>query len=150
MDAVIQAVQNLITVKDNAISILDDKLTFLKVEFDKLNTICSEQKEEVSRLQRVIEQLHNDQKESTKVSHIVSLEKENMRLKEDVQQLTARIEKLLAKKKPTDTYQEKKIKGISYYVSDDQIVYENNDGVVGTRVGQIVKEDGRSKVVWDS
>ena len=52
---------------------------------------------------------------------------------------------------PEFSVYEKKIKGKTYFVSDndDMYIYDVlEDGSVGQQVGQLVKSDGKTKVVW--
>ena len=52
---------------------------------------------------------------------------------------------------PEFSVYEKKIKGKTYFVSDNEDMYIYDvleDGSVGQQVGQLVKSDGKTKVVW--
>lgn len=127
---------------DNIIDAIKTLVSDKNMEISQLKDIIKAKESEISNLK-----LHNEtSQEFRKVSHVVLLEKENMRLKEEVATLTLRIEKLLSKKKQ---YQEKKIKGEMYFVSEDSVVYTNNNGEVGAKVGRLVKEDGRTRMVWE-
>lgn len=96
-----------------------------------------------------------DQREFTKVSQVVMLERENAKLHEDVELLNARLEKLLKKGPSGEGPQgvcEKKIKGTTYYVSEDDemIIYKvMENGTLGPKLGRLEKQDGRTKAVWD-
>lgn len=106
-----------------------------------------------------IRTLQTDHEEFTKVSQVVSLEKEVHKLKSENDILKDRIERLLKKppQQPVEEEQsfpvyEKTIKGITYYISDnaDMIIFNiSEDGSVGSRVGQLIKVEGKTKIQWD-
>lgn len=99
-------------------------------------------------VQALTEQLHfleQEKKEFSKVSHVVALEKENSKLKQE-------IEMLKEKNNTIDVY-EKEIKGKLYYIScqDNSTIYnKNDDDSIGSIVGYIEKNETtqKFKVRW--
>lgn len=121
---------------------------------DELEDLVAALEQKNSAILLELKESQRGQTEFTKVSQIVNIERENHALKKEILILNARIEKLMSQKHVDEDnnkdkeYYEKKIKGITYFVSDD-IIYENVDGEVGKPLGKITKVDGRAKAVWD-
>lgn len=126
----------------------------------------------IKNLSRELENSQEEQRQLLKVSRVVAIEKDNARLRLELQQLEAKFQLFKESKTiPTIAQQdtpketevseettkelyhdeealnvrEKKIKGIVYYLSDDNNVYaKNDDESVGELLGSI---DGK-KVKW--
>jgi uncharacterized protein (DUF3084 family) len=128
----------------------------------------------LKNLSRELENSQEEQRQLLKVSRVVAIEKDNARLRSELQQLEAKLQSLKDSKKeatPTITHsrtqteniigkdtetelcheedalnvREKTIKGIVYYLSDDNNVYQKNeDESIGELLGRI---DGK-KVKW--
>ena len=131
--------------------------------------------QEIGQLKRNIEMLEDERRQFTKVSHIIALEKENTKLRIEIEKLKTKPAEtkqivqhevvdsvpspiseeqnaVVEEEESIDVY-EKVIKGNTYYVSnkEDKTIYEKlEDGSIGNKVGTIVKSNGRSKVEWCS
>jgi hypothetical protein len=135
---------------------------------DKVNSL----ELQLKNLSRELENSQEEQRQLLKVSRVVAIEKDNARLRLELQQLEVKFQLLKESKTITNITQhdtpketevgeeitkelyhdeealnvrEKKIKGIVYYLSDDNNVYaKNDDESVGELLGSI---DGK-KVKW--
>lgn len=148
---------------------------------------------EVNNLRKKVQEAEDDQKQFTKVSHIINMERENTHFKQQIAILERRVAfyqnqcnelKLQSQShmlmnqltQSTQTYTdaqiqdetnsvkgesndeqddglsvvEKKIKGVIYYVSDENDIYERNeDESIGELKGKIeVLSSGKTKVKW--
>lgn len=103
----------------------------------------------------------------SKVSHIIAMEKENSKLRQEISMLQKRIDihqktktnmevdiKITEESKTTEEEEEtfviKKIKGKKYYVSEkDNSIYNiNDDDEVGDKTGQLVLSKGKYIAQW--
>lgn len=181
--------------KEKTIHDSNDKITYLQNQVDVLNNTLREKDSHIAELlsriddmtsktNKLVDELKEakrGQTEFTKVSQIVSMERENNALKSEIAVLKTRINRLSSdtvtknvsqmsesmenvisdtahptKKELEDEtdnaseeFYEKKIKGITYFISND-VIYENLNGEeVGKRLGVLTKVEGRTKVMWD-
>lgn len=164
-----------IKIYEQRIDISNEEKQWLTKTCDKQIQTIKELEKEVSILrkqlassqQEVIEAT-KDQQEFTKVSQLIHLEKENAKLRADIALLNDRISRKGEKPHsrpqspiaaatpvpvPDDvSVYEKTIKGKTYYITDDDhmLIYDIlEDGVMGPKLGQLVKQDNKTKVVWD-
>lgn len=113
-------------------------------------------REELNHALARSQQLEEENKAFSKVSHIVAMEKENTRLRAELEILTHRMNtsKISCTKEnnpPVPVFVEKKIKGTTYLVDGDNTIYEkNDDDSAGKKLGLLKKTaDGKMKVQWD-
>lgn len=112
----------------------------------QLKDRCSQQSNEIEELKQTIQNMEADRQAFTKVSHVVAIEKENARLRQELELLN----KTSSSSPSADVY-EKKIKSTIYYVSngDDRTIYlKNEDGSKGDAVGTLQKHGDKFKVSW--
>jgi uncharacterized coiled-coil protein SlyX len=117
----------------------------------------------IKTLELKLQQLEDEKTAFSRVSQIIAMEKENARLRSELEQMSLRLKTnstitppstSISNEEPAvnqDLY-EKKIKGTVYKVSHvDNVIYaQDNDGNVGQRVGVLTKtQDGKTKVSWD-
>lgn len=123
---------------------------------DELDSVRIENKV----LNDTIQQMREENEGFRKVSQLIAWEKESNRLKEENRVLQEKVDRLHAQlSKPQESkpeverqLHEKKIKGITYFVDDDNVLYQRlESGMCGERVGElsIVESTGKTKVVWD-
>ncbi len=112
-------------------------------------------KDKLQKAELQLVSLETDRKEFFKVSHVVSLEKENAKLQSQVQslqqQLAAKIEQKPEIEQEDDQYYEKTIKGVTYYVHtiSKKIYEKTEDDSVGEELGILeTSTTGKSKVKW--
>lgn len=103
---------------------------------------------ELARLKQLVSSLEEEKLAFTKVSHIINLERENTRLKTEIEALRTKKTQPLVEEVPK--MKEKKIKGVCYLLSDkDELFEKNEDGSAGKMAGRLEKiADGKQKVVW--
>ena len=143
---------------------------------------------QISSLTKEILRLQEDNAAFSKVSHIIAMEKENAKLRAEVDFLNKRIRQRSVKEEPKatinvieevrkdsqdatfkdvikdvikevpiqeeeeETFYEKKIKGVTYYISEiTSLIYKKNDDEeVGDKVGRLEKTaENKNKVIWD-
>jgi chromosome segregation ATPase len=95
-----------------------------------------------TELQEHIKELEEEKKAFMKVSHVIFLENENAKLKNQLQEVSL--------KKIPVFYREKKIRNIIYYVSSKNDIYEKTENsLVGDLVGKLEKTpEGKTTVTW--
>ena len=152
---------------------------------NKYDTVVSDNESKTGDIQRLndqvlsltkdISRLQEDNAAFSKVSHIIAMEKENAKLRAEIEFLNKRImnkslkaainvieevrndsQQELIKEVPIqeeeETFYEKKIKGIVYYISEKtSLIYKKNDDEeVGDKVGRLEKTtDKKTKIIWD-
>ena len=92
-----------------------------------------------------IRDMEQEKIEFSKVSHIISLERENARLKKE-------LEKLVEDDDNEESFYERKIKHIAYYISanDNSSIHEKlEDNTVGAKIGYLQTINGKTKAVWE-
>lgn len=154
---------------------MQDKMLMFKQENDTLRetnqvlTIQNTQYEdEIRQLKESIKSMEEDRRAFVKVSHVVAIEKENARLRQEIDVLLTKSvpaketvtepalvnEKKTVEREPPQALlevNEKKIKGIIYFVSkeDDRTIYKKNeDDSIGDAVGYLEKVGDKFKVSW--
>lgn len=154
---------------------MQDKMLMFKQENDTLRetnqvlTIQNTQYEdEIRQLKESIKSMEEDRRAFVKVSHVVAIEKENARLRQEIDGLLTKSvpaketvtepalvnEKKTVEREPPQALlevNEKKIKGIIYFVSkeDDRTIYKKNeDDSIGDAVGYLEKVGDKFKVSW--
>ncbi len=151
---------------------LEDKNTELlnQVEHanhDKLNVDAKllEALKRITELEGENHRMIEENKAFLKVSQIVAYEKENAKLRKEIEHLKrqvkpdlvlheeTKIQETQEKQEPELNVYEKKIKGTVYYVSDDAdmcIFMKNPDGDIGEEVGryQLDESSGKNKPVF--
>lgn len=162
------------TLTTNLFEIIN-KLTIENKEVKELNNNLKDKVISLeARLQDITKELENsleEQRQLLKVSRVVAIEKDNARLRSELQQLETKFQTFKEQHTSINTtsvqiitnseqittieqeheqeealnVREKKIKGNIYYVSDDNNVYtKNNDDSIGNMIGKI---EGK-KVKW--
>jgi chromosome segregation ATPase len=155
-----------------------NKLTIENKEAIALNNVLKEQvkglEARLNDLTKELEMSVEEQRQLLKVSRVVAIERENARLRTELQQFEVKFQALKEHQSSTKSQfcsasiqtasttqdnttntdeqqeeqlnvREKKIKGVFYYVSDDNNVYtKNNDDSIGDIIGTI---EGK-KVKW--
>jgi len=140
--------------------------------FTECQAALKASQEENSLLKQKIELLEQNYKEFSKVSHVVALEKENAKLKSEVEKLKKSSlapevvvppappllppleEQEPSQSEEDEEFYEKKIKGVVYYVSSrtNKLYEKTPDDEVGPCVGNLEKEIKNNKtvtkVVW--
>lgn len=97
---------------------------------------------ELQKAKQTIEFLQEEKQSFLKVSHIVALEKENAKLK-------AELESSKRSKNVEPFLYEKKIKGIVYLIDDKMNIHAKEpDGARGQCVGRLEKVGDKTKAVW--
>jgi len=103
---------------------------------DRYNELENRYNESLKR----IDNLEEEQKAFLKVSHVIALEKENNRLKQELEK----------SKKTIPAFCEKKIKGIVYLIDDNMNIYSKElDGNAGACIGHLEKVGDKTKAVWN-
>lgn len=148
-----------------------DTIRSENIKLQELKTINEELQNELNnkislimKLEKIIKDMEDDRKQFTKVSHVVAMEKENARLKSELETFKNKIiptqeatisetisHSLELTNQDQDEVYEKKIKGKVYFVSksDNMTVFEkNNDGTIGNDVGYLEKQGEKFKMVW--
>jgi len=98
---------------------------------------------ELAKARQTIEFLQEEKQSFLKVSHIVALEKENAKLK-------AELENTKKTKNVEPFLYEKKIKGIVYLIDDKMNIHTKEpDGARGQCVGRLEKVGDKTKAVWN-
>lgn len=190
-DELIQSVQSTQSSLDEQCRVID---TLHHINKDLSQQLEVSQKE-VDNLKKKVQEAEDDQKQFTKVSHIINMERENTHFKQQIAILERRVafyqnqcnelKSQLQSQSPmnqstqsTQTYTdapiqdettlvtdesqghdeqedalsvvEKKIKGVYYYVSDENDIYaKNEDESIGELKGKIeVLSSGKTKVKW--
>lgn len=189
-DELIQSVQSTQSSLDEQCRVID---TLHHINKDLSQQLEVSQKE-VDNLKKKVQEAEDDQKQFTKVSHIINMERENTHFKQQIAILERRVafyqnqcnelKSQLQSQSPmnqstqstqstdapiqdettlvTDESQahdeqedalsvvEKKIKGVYYYVSDENDIYaKNEDESIGELKGKIeVLSSGKTKVKW--
>ncbi len=149
------------------------KLTNEQSNHNACKNALQQANEEIEKLKLKISTMEQNYNEFAKVSHVVSLEKENAKLKSELKRLKESRSKIdistqvedidkdrivVQEQQEPDShsevehdeeYYEKKIKGVIYYVgiASQKIYKKNDDGEVGSQVGVIHKE---TKVINNS
>lgn len=161
------------TLTTNLFEIIN-KLTIENKEVKELNNNLKDKVISLeARLQDITKELENsleEQRQLLKVSRVVAIEKDNARLRNELQQLETKFQTFKEQHTSINTtsvqiinseqittieqeheqeealnVREKKIKGNIYYVSDDNNVYtKNDDDSIGNMIGKI---EGK-KVKW--
>lgn len=145
------------------------KLLELKTINEDLQNELNNKNSLITKLEKNIKDMEDDRKQFTKVSHVIAMEKENARLKSELETFKNKIIPIqeatisettshnleLTNQEEEYTNQdevyEKKIKGKIYFVSksDNMTVFEkNNDGTIGNEVGYLEKQGDKFKMVW--
>lgn len=155
---------------------LSDENSNYKNAYEAKAAMVDDLTDEIRTLKNNVKKLEDDNAAFSKVSHIIAMEKENAKLKSDIQLLTHRCN-ILSKRninipapqpeqpqtepknvipsqehmEHEETFIEKKIKGIIYYISEDkQYIYEKlEDGDVGKKLGHLEKKNDKVKAIWD-
>lgn len=124
-------------------------------ENDCLKSDLLQQATEIKRLQKVVTDLEEENKQFSKVSHIIAMEKENNRLKMQIQNLQAKL--AITNNSQEDNgvkiasipqgYREKNIKGCMYYISNStgEIYIRNDDNSLGELKGVLEDIDNNKK-----
>ena len=153
--------------------VINTRYDDLKYSFDKetkAHQQCQNKLEEIfkdnEKMKSQINVLEEDRAQFAKVSHIIALEKDNAKLKAELEAHKQRIATLSAVPvafAPTpsqvveeaaaedQSFYEKKIKGVIYYVGvETSTIYMKENEEVGDTVGTIEKDPvtGKNKVVW--
>jgi chromosome segregation ATPase len=108
-------------------------------------------RQKIQALANTIESLEEEKRDFAKVSHVVALEKENAKLRQEIEALRKTLNECNKSEDDSISIYEKKIKGKIYYINtnDDKTVYEkNDDGSVGKIVGTLDRQGGKTKIVW--
>lgn len=165
IDTVVEYMQTLTTNCQR----FDTENTRLKSLIQEKDDIISQLQSDMNKYLQQIQQLEDEKTAFSRVSHIIAMEKENSRLKHELDTLTSKLN-MYATQKTTQhdvslpqqeavvtsitedsvcqtatdeatQFKEKKIKGTVYYMSvNDNILYEKLDnGEVGTRVGHLTE-----------
>lgn len=179
-DAQIIALSKQVEDKNETIGSLNQQFQEQATEIDDLKKDNESFKEQIDYYKEQLKEATRDQREFTKVSQVVQLEKDNAKLKADVTMLEERIKRLLNKQQtvieskhieqevaepepdiesdlenpPGPQVYEKKIKGVSYYISDDDdmIIYKKeDDGSIGPALGKLERhaETQKLKIIWN-
>lgn len=175
--------------KDDTIRLYEQRIEISDEEKQWLTNTCDRQvknikdleneisilRAQLSACKQEIQEAQKDQREFSKVSQVIQMEKENAKLKADIALLNERLSRKVEKavdespkkndnastgeveatntdKAPSFSVYEKKIKGKNYYISndDEMIIYDVlEDGDVGPRLGQLIKKEDKTKIVWD-
>jgi chromosome segregation ATPase len=155
---------------------LESENSELTVSNDHLRKVVQSQVGDIERLETIIKQLEQEKIDFTKVSHVVAIEKENAKLRQEIDVLKKRFQEYETKKgeevvvpvtenenenadegeeeeeEMEIEVQEKKIKGVVYFVDskDGKTVYKRNeDGTVGDVVGMLEKHGTKTKIIWN-
>lgn len=154
----------------------------LTVSNDHLREVVQSQQQDIERLQAAIKQLEQEKIDFAKVSHVVAIEKENAKLRQELEFSRKKLQEYEAKKGDDENeqpksvivpekqvvdevppledendeeeieVQEKKIKGVVYFVNtkDGKTVYQKNeDGTIGDVVGMLEKHGTKTKIIWN-
>jgi chromosome segregation ATPase len=154
-------------IQHDSVSRHRDKLVIENNSLQRENGRLAQQNAEyvkkIAELQSRVEDLEDDRRQLTKVSSIINMEKQNQALKAELDALNDKLNKLVTATAPAPeaaaeaapqeerqpTVVERTIKGIVYYIRDDEVYTKNEDGTMGDLVGKLVKiENNKTKVVW--
>lgn len=162
----------ILNVADSKLLKLIDKNNMLSNENQMLSLELQNANSTIRQLQETISSMEQDKREFSKVSHVVALEKENSKLRSDIESMKRTngmqnkptIEQHMVVDKevtsqPVEEAEidvfEKKIKGSIYYIScqDNSTIYaKNDDGTIGSILGRLEKDkiSQKTKVKWNT
>ncbi len=115
---------------------------FLKQENIKFKTKEEDYIKNIKNLCDTIHELETERLEWSKVSCIVKLEKQNNMLRNEIETL------LEQRKEKQPKLPEKTIKGVTYYLNNQDLFTKNPDESIGNKVGYLQKKEGKTIVTW--
>ncbi len=125
----------------------DNKIDLLANENENLKSMNLYLSNDKDRLQKQIENMEDEHRNFTKVSRIIALENENLKLREELKYHQSLLEtkSKVIEKEDSLNYKTKIINGVEYFVDNDKNIYDKDE----KKLGYLSKDvDGKTRVKW--